>query len=105
MNDSQCAGSESFALRVIGSDMAPEFEDGHIIIVDPGGIVSSGCFVVAKMEDEYLFRQLEIVENSYRLSALQPDIAEIVLPGGADDIIGVITQRSGRRRSQHKHYV
>ena len=29
-------GQEPFALRVIGDSMAPEFLDGHIIVVDPG---------------------------------------------------------------------
>jgi phage repressor protein C with HTH and peptisase S24 domain len=38
MNDlSNCSSSEPFALRVVGDDMAPEFVDGHVIIVDPGG--------------------------------------------------------------------
>ena len=42
MNDNpdlaNCSASEPFALRVIGNDMSPEFEDGHVIIVDPGGL-------------------------------------------------------------------
>ena len=46
---SSCGASEPFALRVIGDDMLPEFEDGHIIIIDPGGHVKDGCFVVAMM--------------------------------------------------------
>ncbi len=36
-NPGHCGASEPFALRVMGDDMAPEFRDGHIIIVDPGG--------------------------------------------------------------------
>ena len=37
-----CSASEPFALRVIGDDMLPEFKDGHIIIIDPGGRVTFG---------------------------------------------------------------
>ena len=33
-DDAGCSGGESFALRVLGDDMAPEFNDGEIIIVD-----------------------------------------------------------------------
>ncbi|MCP4469593.1 MAG: hypothetical protein GY815_02715 [Gammaproteobacteria bacterium] len=36
-NPGQCSASEPFASCVLSDDMAPEFRDGHIIIVDPGG--------------------------------------------------------------------
>ena len=53
MQENSC-GAEPFALRVIGDTMAPEFKDGCIIIVDPEGVVSDGCFVLAQHGDEYL---------------------------------------------------
>ena len=99
-----CSASEPFALRVIGDDMAPEFHDGHIIIVDPGGRVVSGCYVIAKYRDEMIFRQLRIDGDRWVLQALDNRIAEIPLPDGAADIVGVISQRSGKRRSEHKRY-
>lgn len=99
-----CGASEPFALRVIGADMAPEFNPGHVVIVDPGGLVKSGCFVVAKLGEELILRQLVIVEADYRLVALQPGLPETLLTGGINDIIGVISQRSGKRRSEHKRY-
>ncbi len=49
IDTTHCEASEPFALRVIGDDMLPEFEDGNIVIVDPGGLVKSGCYVVAKV--------------------------------------------------------
>ena len=103
MSDSQCAESEPFALRVIGDDMAPEFLHGHVIIVDPAATLKSGCFVVAKIADEYLFRRLQLDSGKRVLQVLQADIADIEL-SDADSIVGVITQRSGKRRSEHKHY-
>jgi SOS-response transcriptional repressor LexA len=99
-----CSASEPFALRVIGDDMAPEFCDGHIIIIDPGGRVASGSYVIAKLADEMIFRQLKIDGDNWVLRALDGSIAEIVLPNGAADIVGVISQRSGKRRSEHKRY-
>ena len=100
---SNCAASEPFALRVIGDDMAPEFIDGHIIVVDPGGKLASGCFVVASHGNGMIFRQLIIDGDEYRLQALNAELPEIVLTG-LDDIVGVVSQRSGKRRSEHKRY-
>lgn len=101
---SNCSSSEPFALRVVGDDMAPEFADGHVIIVDPGGKVSRGCYVVARHRGEMIFRQLVIEQDNYRLRALDTNLPEIPLANGLDDIVGVISQRSGKRRSEHKRY-
>ncbi len=101
---SSCGASEPFALRVLGDDMLPEFEEGHIIVIDPGGAVKNGCFVVASTNDEYIFRQLFIENNQYILRALQSGFDEIVLTNGINDIVGVVSQRAGRRRSEHKRY-
>jgi len=101
---SNCSASEPFALRVIGDDMAPEFVDGNIIIIDPGGKLASGCYVVARYRDDMIFRQLFIEQGVYSLRALDTSLAEIPLPNGVEDIVGVISQRSGKRRSEHKRY-
>ena len=49
-----CNGSESFALQVLGPSMAPEFPAGCIVIVEPAGVVTDGCFVVAEHLGEVL---------------------------------------------------
>jgi DNA polymerase V len=99
-----CSASEPFALRVIGDEMLPEFQDGHIIIVDPGGRVISGCYVIAKHKGEMIFRQLLAEQDSWVLHALDLQIADIPLANGLADIVGVISQRSGKRRTEHKRY-
>ena len=104
MDLSSCGASEPFALRVIGDDMSPEFQDGHIIVIDPGGCVKDQCYVVANPNDEFIFRQLFLEHEQYILRATQPGLDEIILPNGIKDIVGVISQRSGRRRSEHKRY-
>ncbi len=101
---SSCGASEPFALRVIGDDMLPEFRDGHIIVIDPGGKVKNGCYVVANPDDEFIFRQLFIEDGRYLLRASQPGFAEIELTKGLQEIVGVVSQRSGRRRIEHKRY-
>ena len=45
--DAGCSGGESFALRVLGDDMAPEFNDGEIIVIEPDGALKDGAFVRA----------------------------------------------------------
>ena len=99
-----CSASEPFALRVIGDEMLPEFQDGHIIIVDPGGRVVSGCYVIAKTQGEMIFRQLITGQGGWLLHALDDQIADFPLEQGLADIVGVISQRSGKRRSEHKRY-
>ncbi len=99
-----CANSEPVALRVMGDSMEPEFKDGHIIIIDSAAKVESGCYVLAMVNDEYIFRQLIIRDDRYVLKALNEGYEEIEVPGiGA--IRGVIVQRAGTRRKEHKHYV
>ena len=105
MNDQvNCSASEPFALRVIGDDMAPEFEDGQIIVIDPGGLLKSGCYVVVRLGEDAIFRQLLIENGRYRLRALKAGLPEIQLEPGADTIVGVVSQRAGRRRREHKRY-
>ena len=99
-----CSANEAFALRVIGDDMAPEFNDGQIVIVEPAGKISSGCFVVARMDDGAILRQLVIDGDVYRLRALKRGLPEIELEAGPGALIGVVSQRAGRRRREHKRY-
>ncbi len=98
-----CANSEPFALRVLGDSMEPEFRDGNIIIIDSAAAVESGCYVLAMVDEEYIFRQLIIENGRYVLRALNEGYEEIEVPG-LKAIRGVIVQRSGVRRKDHKHY-
>jgi DNA polymerase V len=105
MNEvSQCGASEPFALRVIGDDMSPEFIDGNIVVIDPGGMVKTGSFVIARTGDETVLRQLRIEDNQYYLMALNKAIPESRLRGGLTDIIGVVSQCAGKRRRERKRY-
>jgi len=100
---SECGG-EPFALRVLGDSMAPEFVEGHIIIIEPDGVVQNGSYVFAQHEDEYIFRQLHIENGQYFLKPLNNKYPTLTL-SNLDAVKGVITQRAGTRRKEHKHYV
>ena len=103
IEDQSCDASEPFALRVIGDDMAPEFCDGNIIVVDPGGLIKDGCYVVVRIGEEVLLRQLRQNGQLNRLCALKDGKSEIDLHNFAD-IIGVVSQRASRRRRDAKRY-
>lgn len=103
-----CTGAESFALRVLGDDMAPEFNHGEIVIVEPDGLMKDGSFVVARVGDEWLLRQLRRAGSAWCLRALDPartDRPEIALPD-LSAVRGVVIQRAvpGRRKLS-KFYV
>ena len=101
IENSQCGASEPFALRVIGDDMAPEFCDGNIIVVDPGGMIKDGCFVIAHLQDDTVLRQLRIDNGKYYLHKISSKASEEI---NQQSIIGVISQKAGRRRQQRKRY-
>ena len=98
-----CANSEPFALRVMGDSMEPEFKDGCIIIIDSAAAVESGSYVLAMIDDEYIFRQFIVEGERYFLRALKEGYEEIPLTS-RDAVRGVIVQRAGTRRRDHKHY-
>ncbi|HEC20421.1 MAG TPA: S24 family peptidase [Gammaproteobacteria bacterium] len=90
-------GMEPFALRVIGESMSPAFEDGHIIIVDPGHPLMSPCYAVLVNQGEVLFGRYLCDDGIPRLEYLHPDHPPVYL--AADfQVKGVVTQRNTRRR-------
>ena len=99
-----CGGGEVFALRVLGHSMAPEFLDGEIVIVEPGGALHDGSFVLARWGDEWLFRQLARRGDGWALRALQPGHGEQALPD-LSAVHGVIIQKAvpGKRRLSKRY--
>jgi SOS-response transcriptional repressor LexA len=104
-DDAGCSGGESFALRVLGDSMAPEFAEGEIIIIEPDGALREGCFVLAQAAGEWTFRQLVRDGEGWRLHALNPAYPDQPLPD-LNAVHGVIIQKAvpGRRRLS-KHYL
>ena len=108
MPDSGCSGGESFALQVLGNDMAPEFNDGEIIIVEPDGRLVDGSFVLAPHRDEWLLRQLRRRADGWALRVLDPAVAERceILLADLSAVHGVVIQKAvpGRRKAS-KFYI
>ena len=102
MSEGSC-GNEPFALQVLGDSMTPEFAEGQIIIIDPEGVITPGCYVLATVNEEYIFRQLIVEQERYYLKPLN-DAYPTVAIDSLSHVHGVIVQRAGRRRHERKHY-
>ena len=103
---SGCASAEPFALQVIDDSMEPEFKKGVIIIIDPEGLATDGSYVIALIENGYIFRQLRVHDGKYYLvplnEAYQHEIREIDI----EQVKGVIIQQAapnGRRKDRKKY--
>ncbi len=103
--DGGCGSGESFALMVLGDSMAPEFEHGDIVVIEPEGLAADGAFVLAYHGGEWIFRQLRRDGDRWLLQALDPRFPAAELPD-LTAVRGVIIQKSrpGRRRAS-KRYV
>jgi len=102
--DTGCEASEPFALMVMGDSMAPEFNDGEMIIIDPEGVARDESYVLAYHNGEYIFRQLRIIGERWYLAALNDQFPAEQIDGPAS-VKGVIVQKTvpGKRQST-KHY-
>ena len=99
-----CSGSESFALMVLGDSMAPEFAEGDVIVIEPDGLATDGSFVLARSDDEWIFRQLVATGDGWKLRPLNPDYAIIALDD-LSTVRGVVIQRTtpGNRKSTTRY--
>ena len=100
--DAGCSGGESFALRVLGEDMLPEFREGDIIVVEPDGALKDGSFVLARPQGDWTLRQLARRGEAWCLRALNPapgELAELPL-ADLSCVHGVVIQKAvpGRRK-------
>lgn len=104
-NQTSCSDAEPFALMVLGDSMVPEFNEGEIIVIEPGPRIIAGSYVLAFHNEEYIFRQLIQTGTGWCLHALNdhyPDVPVTDLSA----IRGIITQKSRPgRRSASKIYI
>jgi SOS-response transcriptional repressor LexA len=79
----------TFALRVSGDSMEPEFKEGAILIVEPDMDAQPGDFVIAKNGDEETtFKQLMQDGGDWYLKPLNPRYP--IKPLGKASIVGVV---------------
>lgn len=72
---------KTYALRIRGESMAPRFQPGEIIMVDPEVPADNGRFVIAKKtnSNEATFKQLVVEGNESYLKAINPQWPEPII--------------------------
>ena len=103
---SGCASSEPYALQVIDDSMEPEFKKDCIIIIDPSGLAVDGAYVIAMVENGYIFRQLRIEDGHYYIQPLNEAYLHEKREISLNAIEGVIIQQAapnGRRKDRKKY--
>lgn len=97
----------AFALRIEGDSMAPEFQPGDVIIIDPSVAPVPGDYVVAKLDNETLasfkkYRSRGTSPNGtpiFELVPLNEDYATIrVDESNPGRVIGVMMEHRRKRR-------
>jgi DNA polymerase V len=101
---SNCASAEPFALMVLGDSMEPEFVERDIIIIEPEGLATDGSYVLAWLNEEYIFRQLVKHGEKWLLRPLNPTYPAAEIPD-LTTVKGVIIQKSkpGRRKAAKRY--
>ena len=87
---SKKGASSSYALRVIGDSMEPEFPEGMILIVEPEMDFAPNDFVIVKNGDEATFKQITKDGDDWYLKPLNPRYP--IKPLGTAKIIGVVRE-------------
>ncbi|OYY93747.1 MAG: phage repressor protein [Hydrogenophilales bacterium 28-61-23] len=101
---SSCASGEPYALMVLGDSMLPEFNEGEIIVIEPEGVARDGSYVIAFVNEEYIFRQLIQHAEGWMLKPLNPVYPNIPIDG-LDVVKGVIIlKKQPGKRSEQKAY-
>lgn len=95
---SDIGGTGTFALRVRGDSMEPEFRDGDIIIVNPNIKPDHNAYVVVKNEeDEAVFKQLKKYGKARVLHPLNPKYPDIELSDKNQyRVIGKVVEKKKR---------
>lgn len=104
--ESGCSGTEPFALQVLDDSMEPEFKKDCIIIVDASATVTHECYVMASVENGYIFRQLLIEDDRYFIAPLNEVYMHEKREVAFEALEGVIVQQASSKgkRSERKRY-
>lgn len=100
-----CASSALVALQVLDASMAPEFDTGHVVVVDRTGRLKDGAFVLVEIEHQLVLRQWRTLESDcIELVPLNSEWESLRCTQHDARVQGVVVQRSGRRRADRKRY-
>lgn len=87
-------GAHTFALKVRGDSMEPEFPEGCIIIVDPEREAKTGSYVVMRLDEEMeaTFKQMIMDGSRIYLKPINPRYPILEMNGKKATTVGVVIQ-------------
>jgi SOS-response transcriptional repressor LexA len=97
-------GPHTFALRIIGNSMEPEFREGDVVVIDPDVRPDPGNFVAARNDEEAAtfkkYRPRGIIDGVevFELVPLNPDYAVMRSDQQPIQIIGTMVEHTRFRR-------
>lgn len=101
---SACSSGEPYALMVLGDSMLPEFNEGEIIVIEPEGVARHESYVIAFVNEEFIFRQLIQHPEGWMLKPLNPIYPNIPIDS-LDVVKGIIVlKKKPGKRSEQKSY-
>ena len=87
-------GENTFALKVVGESMEPEFTAGDIVLVDPECEWSTRDYVIVKNgDDEATFKQILLDGDKVLLNPLNPRYPIQDMTGKEFRVVGVVIQK------------
>ncbi len=99
-------GKHTFALRITGNSMEPEFKEGDVVVIDPDVAPNAGDYVVARNHEEaatfkkYRPRGInEAGQEVFELVPLNEDYAPMRSDLQPITIIGTMVEHTRYRRS------
>lgn len=103
---SSCSGGEPIALQVVDDSMEPEFKKDCIIIIDRNAMIENECYVLASIENGFIFRQLLIDDGKYYIQPLNEAYMHEKREVTFEQLEGKIVQQSSPkgRRKDRKFY-
>jgi SOS-response transcriptional repressor LexA len=105
LDSTGCSLHEPYALQVLGDEMAPEFPDRAIVVIEPTDRRHTGTYVFAEVEGVRWFRRyVKDASGSERLVAENRRYPDIALDGLQWCVLGIIVQRNIRRRIKRYDY-
>lgn len=97
---------KAFGLKIKDDSMVPEFKVGDIIIIDPDVSPQAGEFVIAKYEENFIFRKFKLDNdnfgelNNFVLVPLNNDYGKLYSTNVKLKIIGTLIEHRIYRRKR-----
>lgn len=100
---SACQTNEPFVLRVIGDSMLPDFEDGSIVVIDPGQTATNGDYIVALVANQHQLGKLSISDDVWQIATTSEESRNSLVINRSN-VIGRVIKCTDPKRKHQKDF-